>query len=484
MKFLNMERRRRQVRLSLSAAAALVLSGCTTFSPDGGMTMTSSIAQNELGAQALAIRSDNDAAFASQRVGELLAKPLTAENAVQVALYNNRSLQAAYNALGVSEAEFVQASLPTNPTISIGRMSGDGITEVEGLVMSSLLDLVTLPKRKRIAEARFRQAQYRAAEETLATGAEARRSFYEAVAAHQRVHFLQRARLSANAASEIAQELGKTGGLPKIDQAREHAFYAEVTAQLGRARQEEKAARERLVRALGLWGPALDFQLPGSLPGLPKALTLTAVERQAIQRRLDLQIARLELETMARSLNLEDMTQFVDVLDLAGTGMWEREKAEGETEKTELKGLEVELVVPIFDLGRTKIRRAEQQYLQAVNNLASQAVDVRSQAREAYQTYRGAHDLARHYRNEIVPLRKQITDESLLLYNTMNIDVLDLLADSRAQIESNIAAIEAQRDFWLADTNLKVALTSGSPAGGSGGEGGTPVAAVSGGGGH
>lgn len=458
---------RRRRALLAATLVPLAASGCTSFSPDAGMGLTAAIAQVVLSKETIKIASDADEAYARRQVDRLLASPLTADAAVQTALYNNKSLQAAYYELGVSEADYVQATLPENPTISLARLAGSGVTEIEARILGGLLDLVTLPKRRRIAEVRFLQAQLRAAEETLETAAEARRAYYEAVAAHQTVHLLERARLSADAASAIARELGKTGGLSKIDQARQHVFYAEITAQLGRARQEEKATRERLVRSMGLWGNKLDFTVPSSLPGLPAPMRMEDVEREALQRRVDLQVARLELEALARSLNLEDMTRFVDVLEVAGVGMWETEEAEGETEETDLGGLEIEFVVPIFDLGRTKIRRAEQQYLQAVNRLAALAVNVRSQAREAYQRYRGAYELARHYRTEILPLRQTITEESLLLYNSMNADVLDVLADTRAQVESNITAIAAQRDFWLARTDLQVALTSDSPSGGT-----------------
>jgi len=36
--------------------------------------------------------------------------------------------------------------------------------------------------------------------------------------------------------------------------------------------------------------------------------------------------------------------------------------------------------------------------------------------------------------------------------------VFELLTDSRAQVSSVNAAIEAQRDFWIAETNLQAAI--------------------------
>jgi outer membrane protein TolC len=85
-------------------------------------------------------------------------------------------------------------------------------------------------------------------------------------------------------------------------------------------------------------------------------------------------------------------------------------------------------------------------------------VNARSQVREAYSSYRTAYDLARHYRDEVVPLRKTISHEVLLRYNGMLASVFELLADAREQVASVNGAIETQRDFWIAQTELQSAI--------------------------
>jgi outer membrane protein TolC len=87
-------------------------------------------------------------------------------------------------------------------------------------------------------------------------------------------------------------------------------------------------------------------------------------------------------------------------------------------------------------------------------------VRARSEVREAYAAYRTAYDIARHYRDEVVPLRKQISDEVLLRYNGMLASVFELLADSREQLASVNAAIDTQRDFWIAETQLQAPSTA------------------------
>ena len=123
--------------------------------------------------------------------------------------------------------------------------------------------------------------------------------------------------------------------------------------------------------------------------------------------------------------------------------------------------------MPLFDFGEARVREAEATYSQAVNRLTAKAVNVRSEARDAYQQYRSAFEIARRYQRDVLPLRRVISEETLLRYNAMQIDVFSLLAESRERIASTIAAIEAQRDFWLTDSNLKAAITGGQAATGA-----------------
>jgi outer membrane protein TolC len=121
----------------------------------------------------------------------------------------------------------------------------------------------------------------------------------------------------------------------------------------------------------------------------------------------------------------------------------------------------VEFQIPLFDFGEVRLRTAEQTYMQAVNRLVELAVNARSQARQAYQTYRSAYDIAAHYRNEVLPLRKIISDETVLRYNAMMIDVFGLLTEARERTASTGNAIEAERDFWLASVVLDGAILVG-----------------------
>jgi outer membrane protein TolC len=142
------------------------------------------------------------------------------------------------------------------------------------------------------------------------------------------------------------------------------------------------------------------------------------------------------------------------------------------------RGFEAELQIPLFDFGESRVRGAEQTYMQAVNRLAEMAVNARSQAREAYQIYRSSYDIAAHYRNEVLPLRKIISDEMLLRYNAMMIDVFALLTEARQRVASTMSGVEAERDFWLAAVDLDAAILGGGVSGTSG-EGSSSISSAS-----
>jgi outer membrane protein TolC len=445
-----------------SVASAMLLAGCTWFSPDAGMGVVATIAQQELKKDVAAIRSPEDAEAAAASVRRLLGRTLTADAAVQIALLNNRGLQAAYDELAIADAERVGQSLPPNPTYSWRRIQVGSALESEMQLVTDIIALATLPARSEIAAERFHQAQLRAAEETLRVANEARRAYYRAVAARELIHFLTESQSAAEAATRLAARLGETGAMNKLDQAREQVFYADLTAQLATARQREASEREALIRAMGLWGVHLDFKLPNALPAVPRRVqTLAGIEVDAVARRVDLQIARIELDVLAKSHGLTQVSRFINILD----GGYADKLEKRPDERFLMRGFDVRLQIPIFDFGEVRVRQAEATYMQAVNRLLELAVNARSEARDAYRVYRSTYDIAGHYQREVLPLRKIISDETLLRYNAMLIDVFSLLAEARQRIAATITAIEARRDFWLATVDLKAAVAGGGRSG-------------------
>lgn len=447
------------MKLTAAAAAALLLAGCASFSPDGGAGRVSELTRERTGQAVVVQRSEKDLETAGARVAELLGRPLTAESAVELALLNNRGLQASFSELGIAEADRVRAGRLANPSFSFGRLAGHGVAEIDRSVMFNVLGLLTLPVAGEVAQRQLEQAQVQAAMDAVGVVAEARKAFFGAVAAQGLVGYYEQVKEAADASNDLARRMLQAGNFNKLAQMREQAFYADATANLARARHQAVAERERLIRALGLSGDQLAFELPDRLPDLPQQpIEPKDAEQTAIDKRLDVLLARRAVQATARSLGLTRSTRFINVLEAGYAN-------KSQTGEPRHYGYEIQLELPLFDFGTTRAARAEALYMQAVHRTAEVAVNARSEVRESYSAYRTAFDLARHYRDEVVPLRKRISEENLLRYNGMLSSVFELLADARDQVTTVAAALEAQRDYWIAETNLQTALTGRSPGG-------------------
>ncbi len=446
-----------RLKLTGIALLTLTLSGCATFSADGGFKRVEGETQSRLGAGVQVPRpTDNPA---TEQVRTLLAKPLSAEDAVQIALLNNPGLKVSLSELKIVEADLVQAGRLRNPGFSFARLKRGTEIELERAFTLDILGLFTIPLKTQIESRRFEQAQLGAAGDVLKLAAETRRAYFSALAAQETLTYMDQVKIAAETSADLARRMAQVGNWSRLAQMREQLFYAEATGQLARAKQNLIVERDRLTRLMGLWGSDVEFKLPARLPDLPaKAIERTEVETTALQNRLDVQMAKLEVEGMAKSIGLSRATRFVNVLDLGY-----RHNTSNEAPRQ--TGYEISIDIPLFDWGDAKIARSEAAYMQAVNRTAESAIHARSAAREAYQSYRTAFDLARHYRDEIVPLRKKISDEQLLRFNGMLIGAFELIADAREQVMSVNGYIEALRDYWIADTDLQGALSG--PVGGS-----------------
>ena len=444
-------------RLVTSLVGAAALAGCTSFSPDGGFGKVAELTKERTGQTASWQRSTDETDTARARVDELLKQPLTADTAVELALLNNRGLQARFGELGIAESDLVRAGRLANPSFGFSRIQGGGLTEIDRSVMFSVLGLLTMPLAKQVEQRRFEHAQYQAAFDAVGLAVETRKAFFAAVAAQDLVKYFEQVQDAADASNELARRMLQAGNFNKLAQMRQQVFHADATSQLARARHQSVAERERLVRLLGLSGDQLNFKLIERLPELPGApADLTGAEQTAMDKRLDVQLARQSTQATAKALGLTRATRFVNVLE-AG---YADKRQTGEPRQS---GYAISLELPLFDFGSTRTARAEAIYLQSVNRTAEIAVNARSEVRERYSAYRSASDIARHYRDEVVPLKKRISDETLLRYNGMLIGVFELLADSREQVSSVTAYVEALRDYWIADTDLQSALTGRSP---------------------
>ena len=450
---------KRVVGFAVYGIATFFLSGCATFTQDGGFNSVAATTREQLGKDVTWARSEADEVAIAKRVAELLDKPLSVDDAVQLALLNNRGLQAKFAELAISESDLVQAGRLPNPRFTMLRASQAGADgrelKIEQAITFNLFALVTMSQTSAIERRRFEQTQRLVILDVLQLAAEARKAYYRAVAAAESVRYAQQVRQAAEASAELARRMTQLGNFNQFQQAREQSFYADAVLGLARSEQAAVASRERLTRLLGLWGQQTQFTLPERLPDLPQLLNeLPDVEQTAINQRLDVKAARLQSEALAKNLGLTKSTRLINVLEFGPARV-----LEGAAAASYKNGYEVSFELPLFDWGTAKVAKAEALYMQSINIAAHTAINARSEVREAYQIYRSSYDIARHYRDEIVPIKKRISEENQLRYNGMFIGVFDLLADARTQIITVNSYIEALRDFWIAQADLDMALT-------------------------
>ncbi len=443
---------RRRFAVSVLALITLSVSGCASLSSDGGFGPVEQAARDRLGADVKWARSDADRDVIDKRVAELLAQPLSAETAVQVALLNNKGLQTSFFEIGISEANMVQAGHLPNPGFSFGRLiQGSGI-EIDRSIQFNLAHLLMLPALNQIESRRFEQTRGAVAMSMLALASQTRKAYYLAVAADETARYMLQVQTAAEAGAELARRQAQAGNWNKMQQAREQSFYADAALNLARASQARGTARERLTRLMGLWGEQTQFRLPERLPDLPKTPDdLPDIEQTAMAQRMDVQASKLGTEQLARNLGLSRATRFINVLEVGAV-------RNSFNDAPIQHGYTISVELPLFDWGGARVAKAEAIYMQAVNRTAQTAIDARSEVRDAYASYRSSYDIARHFRDEIVPLKKRISEENQLRYNGMLIGVFELLADARSQITSVNGYIEALRDFWLAQADLDMAL--------------------------
>jgi outer membrane protein TolC len=444
--------RGKQLGIPLALAQLALLAGCASVTPDGGFGSVAGSASARIGAEPRLARDDAAARELAQSVRATLAQPLGMEDAVKVAVLANPGLQASYWKVGIAQADLAQAGRLPNPVLAYKHLAAGSEVAIERTFTVNLVALLTMPLASKLEARRFEQVKLEVAREIEQHARDTRIAWVEAVAANQSLAYARQVEAAAEASAELAGRMAKAGNMSQLDLAREQVFHAESQAGAARAGKHAVAAREKLTRLLGLWGKDAQYSLPEHLPELPASpAELQDVERIALAQRLDVQAAKQDAEATASNLGLTKSTRFVNVLDLGYVN-------ETVTNAPTARGYELTLELPLFDWGGARVARAEAVYMQAVNRVAQVAVTARSEAREGYLDYRNAYEVAAHYRDTVIPLRKRISQEVLLRYNGMLLSTQDLLADSREQAGAVTAYIEALKDFWTAHANLEATL--------------------------
>ena len=444
-------------KLALSALGLVVLTGCASVSLDQNTSRVNDEAGSFAGGQLALATTQDERDQRAQAAQTLLAQPLGQTQAIQLALVNSPSLQVLLAQGWAESADAAQAGRIANPIFSFERMTSGPELALARALSFGLLDLLTLPSRNGIANQFIEQSQLRLSSEVVDQVTLVRQAWVRAVVSQQSLTYAKQVYASAEAGAELAKRMQAVGNFNRITRAREQAFYADAATRLSTAQHQVTASREELVRLLGLdEGQAQALKLPERLPDLPKQpLDPQAIGSQATRARLDIRLAQATLDVAAKAQGLNMVTSFTDI-ELTGRRNTTFDNAGGT--RSTARGWEISLRLPIFDWGGMQRAAMNARTLAAANHLEATVRSAGSNLRESYSAYRTAYDVARHYRDEVVPLRKVISEENQLLYNGMLISTFELLADARDQISAVVAAMDAQQQFWLADAALQASL--------------------------
>ena len=441
---------KRSLLLTIVALAA----GCA--GPNASLDRVQSTIGERTGKRVHWNRGGAEDAQIAQGVRELLRRPLTAERAVQVALLNNRDLQARFEEIGIAQADLIQAGLLSNPNFAASVRFPDRSpsgTNVEYSIAQNLLDLLVMPLRKRVAAAQVAAAETRVADEVLKLAAEVKVAFYTAQARQQLVGRLRVVTETNEAAAEFAKHLHDAGNTSNLELANQQGSYEQSRLEVAQTDLQVRRDRERLNRLLGVWGADTAWTMADHLPELPaRESSLRNLESRAIAQRLDLQAARMQMNLIGQALALRTKTRFLPAEIKLGVD------TERETDGSRVTGPTLDLELPIFNQGQGEIAKLTAQYRQAQRELEAMAINIRSEVRESRDQLVAARDLTSYIGKRLLPTQQQALNLTLQQYNFMLKGAYDLLLAKQNEVAAERSYIEAWRDYWIARAELERAV--------------------------
>jgi cobalt-zinc-cadmium efflux system outer membrane protein len=433
------------------ALAGSVLSGCASMKPRSGFDDVQATVHERAGRK-LHWRTDSaEDAQADAAVDALLDSELQPADAVQLALLNNRELQALYEELNIAQADVVRAGLLRNPVFSGEvRFATDG--GGAAIVLDAAQDFVSLlsmPLRKGRAAAAFEAAKLRVTAEVLDMAFEVETAFYDFQAAEQAREMRETVLTATGASLDLAERLRAAGNNRALDVSNERALHEQSRLDLAAAEADLVRARERMTALMGLWGErASRWRAPARMPTPPEQQPPSAdLERRAIAASLDLAILRRQAEIAARSAGIARPFGWLDDADV---GVAAEREAGGDWSA----GPSLAVPIPLFDQGQAAAAEAHARYRQARARAVALAVEIRSRVRAASSDALAARDRTRYLQRVILPLRADIVAQTQLQYNAMQVSAFQLLQARRDQIAAGADYLAALHAYWRAQATL------------------------------
>lgn len=417
-----------------------LLAGCV--SEDAGYQDVRKVVSSRTGHEVRWDHLDGDKS-SDAAVRSLLAAPLTSESAVNLALLNNRDLQAGFEELGVARAELVSALRLPNP-MAEGSMrfhKNDGTT-LDFSVTENLSQLIFLPLRNAAARAELDAAKLSVAGHALDLILEVRSSFYSYLADQQILDFRQTVLKALEASAEVAKSLHDAGNVTDLNFESEQVLADEARSNFAGAKAALSASRERLNALMGVWGTSANWRVETRLGDPTGDLRLSDLEAKALEQSLDLAIIKHRFTAAAKRANLASAEGWLP--ELKGGVTAERES------QAWSYGPLAEVQVPLFYQGQGDVDRARAEMRRQRQLLSARAVQIHAAAKATATKLAAARERAIYIKDVLLPSRERILNATQLQFNGMGASVFQLLLAKREQVETARSYVEALRDYWTA----------------------------------
>ncbi len=438
----------------VAGLAPLLFAGCISPNPKAAFGDVEKTVHTRTGQEVKWMRDGGNDEIA-KAIDEAMQTNLTAQSAVKIALLNNRSLQAEFEEIGISQAELAQASRLKNIEIAGSWRFPDrppSLANVEYSAATDLLDLLTLPVKKKIAARSLEQTKLRIANEVLKLASEVQTAFYTLQAREQFIKRLQTVIEINEATADLSKRQHDAGNINDLDLFNQQTAYSQSRLELAQEAMQLRRDRERLNRLLGLWGKQTNWKAAEGLPTLPeKELPLENLESLGVSQRLELAASRIQMQSVAGALQIKSNFRFFPAAQIGVS-------TERDTSGQRVTGPTLSLELPIFDQGQSALARLAAQYRQAQRNFEALAVNVRSEIREARDVLIASRDASAYYAKVLLPQRQRILQETLLQYNAMQKGNYELLAAKERELTAERGYVEALRDYWIARVELEKAV--------------------------
>ena len=435
----------------------LLITGCSSYKFDESLLKLNE--NEEIGAvgQITTVTSESQRKFLNDRAATLLNAELGEDEAIELMIVKSPDFQSLLFDHRSRLAEAAQQGRISNPAFSFERMVKGAETEYGRFLSFGLLELFTLPLRKETSKISVELGHVKLEAEVFEKINDLRIAWYDAVASQKRKKLYEDAFIALSANAELAKRMKKTGNMTTSDRIRQQLILSGATVAIAEARMKNISAREMLTRKIGLSRDEANvMDLPQALPEAPQDPISIGDLEYEINNRLDVQAARLEYELLLKGLGLDELSSYTDI-ELG----YRNDRINDAGSISNKKGYELEVKIPIFDWGDLQRDAVQSELTAKQQRYKNTVLAAASELRESYQGYRTAYDIAKHYKDQIIPMYETLLDEATYEYNGMIIGVFELVQVGLEKASAEIRAIDALQNLHLAELKLNSVLVGG-----------------------